>query len=73
MTKKAVFGDNHFKDLTKEEFAQKYLTGYTGPRAEEVPGHRLLRTDEAMERRLREEIEKTRGRSSTVGRRRYDL
>lgn len=34
MTKKAVFGDNHFKDLTKEEFAQKYLTGYTGPRAE---------------------------------------
>ena len=73
MTKKSVFGDNHFKDLTKEEFAQKYLTGYTGPRAEEVPGHRLLRTDEAMERKLREGIEKTRGRSSTVGRRRKSV
>jgi len=27
-----VFGDNHLKDLTKEEFRQKYLTGYKGPR-----------------------------------------
>jgi len=73
MTGKAVFGDNHFKDLTKEEFAQKYLTGYTGPRAEEVPKHRLHRTDEAMERKLREEIKKSRSSSSMVGRRRKSV
>ena len=73
MTGKAVFGDNHFKDLTKEEFAQKFPTGYTGPRAEEVPKHRLHRTDEAMERKLREEIKKARGTSSVVGRRRKSV
>ena len=27
MTKKSVFGDNHFKDLAKEEFAQKIAEG----------------------------------------------
>lgn len=30
-TQKHVFGSNHFKDLSPEEFRTKYLTGYGGP------------------------------------------
>lgn len=44
MTEKQVFGSNHFKDLTAEEFQSKYLTGYTAPREdEELQGQRKLR------------------------------
>jgi len=32
VTQKHVFGTNHFKDLTSEEFRSQYLTGYGGPR-----------------------------------------
>jgi hypothetical protein len=35
LTGKNVFGSNHLKDLTHEEFKARYLTGYTGPRADE--------------------------------------
>ena len=34
MTGKAVFGHNLFSDLEPEEFQNKFLTGYHGPRAE---------------------------------------
>jgi Cathepsin propeptide inhibitor domain (I29) len=37
MTGKAVFGSNHFKDLTQEEFMAQQLTGYTGPRTDQEP------------------------------------
>jgi Cathepsin propeptide inhibitor domain (I29) len=37
MTGKAVFGSNHFKDLTQEEFMAQHLTGYTGPRTDLEP------------------------------------
>eukprot|EP00980_Cylindrotheca_fusiformis_P008913 scaffold1900_cov123-Cylindrotheca_fusiformis.AAC.39 len=36
LTKKAMFGSNHLKDLTPEEFRGKYLTGYNGPRTDEI-------------------------------------
>jgi hypothetical protein len=45
MMKQQVFGSNHFKDLTAEEFQSKYLTGYSGPRADEIPARKLLRSD----------------------------
>lgn len=51
LTGKKVFGDNHLKDLTRDEFKAKYLTGYTGPRAEHVPKEKLIRTDQAMARK----------------------
>ena len=41
MTKQPVFGDNAFKDLTKDEFRQKYLTGYTGPHTDQLSQRRL--------------------------------
>ena len=46
LTGKAVFGSNHFKDLTPEEFRNKHLTGYTGPKTDELNEHkrRKLRT-----------------------------
>ena len=37
MTKQPVFGSNHFKDLTTEEFQNQYLTGYKGPRTDQLP------------------------------------
>ena len=40
---KPVFGSNHFKDLTPEEFKAKYLTGYNGPNTDEL-SKRNLRT-----------------------------
>jgi hypothetical protein len=36
MTGKPVFGSNHFKDLTTEEFKAKYLTGYKGPHTDRL-------------------------------------
>ncbi len=46
LTGKKVFGSNHFKDLTHEEFKAKYLTGYAGPKTDEMDNHkrRQLRT-----------------------------
>ena len=46
MMKQQVFGSNHFKDLTAEEFQSKYLTGYSGPKADEIPSRKLLRSDQ---------------------------
>ena len=47
MTGKAVFGSNHFKDLTPQEFQSKYLTGYTGPHTDKLPkDRRRLRSDQ---------------------------
>jgi hypothetical protein len=37
LTKQPVFGSNHFKDLTREEFKSMYLTGYTGPTKDQEP------------------------------------
>jgi len=45
LTGKAVFGSNHFKDLSQEEFKSKYLTGYTGPHTDQMK-RRKLRSDE---------------------------
>lgn len=47
VTGKPVFGSNHLKDLTPEEFRSKYLTGYTGPRTDELSNNRRqLRSDQ---------------------------
>lgn len=47
MSGKTVFGSNHLKDLTPEEFRSKYLTGYTGPRTDELSNQRRqLRSDQ---------------------------
>lgn len=43
LTKQHVFGSTPFKDLTQEEFKMKYLTGYKGPRAEELEQHHQSR------------------------------
>jgi len=43
MTKQSVFGSNHFKDLSTEEFQAKYLTGYTGPTVANIDHKRSLR------------------------------
>jgi len=53
LTKQHVFGSNHFKDLSPEEFKTKYLTGYKGMRTDELdkdpetlpPALRKLRKD----------------------------
>ncbi|KAL3944099.1 MAG: hypothetical protein SGBAC_001830 [Bacillariaceae sp.] len=36
MTKSEVFGSNHLADLSPEEFVGKFLTGYKGPRTDEI-------------------------------------
>ena len=36
LTKLPVFGSNAFKDLTPEEFQSNYLTGYKGPKTDEL-------------------------------------
>ena len=36
LTNKPVFGSNMFKDLSTEEFKAKYLTGYNGPKTDEL-------------------------------------
>ena len=39
LTQQPVFGDNHFKDLSHEEFKAQFLTGYTGPTADALAKH----------------------------------
>jgi len=48
-----IFGDNHFKDLTQEEFKAQFMAGYNGPHTNELQGeHRNIeRTDEVLRRR----------------------
>ena len=47
MTGQAVFGSNHFKDLSPEEFQSQYLTGYTGPHTDKMRHDaRNLRSDQ---------------------------
>lgn len=41
LTKQPVFGSNHFKDLSPEEFKTLYLTGYNPPRQEELEKRQL--------------------------------
>ena len=36
LTKTPVFGSNLFKDLSPEEFQSRYLTGYKGPRTDQI-------------------------------------
>lgn len=36
MTKQPVFGSNMFKDLSPQEFKDTYLTGYKGPKTDEM-------------------------------------
>ena len=36
LTKQPVFGSNHLKDLTSDEFKSKYLTAYKGPKTDEI-------------------------------------
>jgi hypothetical protein len=36
LSKQPVFGSNHFKDLTTEEFKSQYLTGYKGPHTDHL-------------------------------------
>ena len=36
LTKQPVFGHNHYSDLTPEEFQSQFLTGYTGPKHDEL-------------------------------------
>lgn len=36
LTKQNVFGSNLFKDLSPEEFKSRYLTGYKGPKTDEL-------------------------------------
>jgi len=51
LTKQDVFGDNHFKDLTTEEFKERYLTGYKGPHAEEFEEAPILGANNRYVRR----------------------
>ena len=37
LTKQEVFGSNGFKDLSPEEFKSKFLTGYKGPKTDDIP------------------------------------
>jgi len=47
LTGQAVFGSNHFKDLSPEEFQSQYLTGYTGPHTDNLgKDRRKLRSDQ---------------------------
>ena len=50
LTGKEVFGSNHFKDLTQEEFKAKYLTGYKGPKTDKLSQNkrRQLRTSDEL-------------------------
>ena len=36
MTKQPVFRSNHLKDLSPEEFKSKFLTGYKGPKTDDI-------------------------------------
>lgn len=60
LTSKQVFGDNHFKDLTSEEWQARYLTGYGGPRTDKLPKQHRDR------RRIDEAVPRDRRRTSTA-------
>jgi hypothetical protein len=44
MTKETVFGSNHLKDLSPEEFKSSFLTGYKGPLTDELANHKKLQS-----------------------------
>lgn len=44
MTKQHVFGSNHLKDLSPEEFKSSFLTGYKGPLTDELENHKKLQS-----------------------------
>jgi hypothetical protein len=44
MTKQPVFGSNHLKDLSPQEFKSSHLTGYKGPRTDELENHKKLQS-----------------------------
>jgi hypothetical protein len=44
LTKQPVFGSNHFKDLSPDEFKAKYLTGYNPPRQDELDRRELQKS-----------------------------
>jgi len=46
MTNQAVFGSNHFKDLSPEEFRSMYLPGYKHPETSKVRHRRTLGADQ---------------------------
>ena len=48
MTRQSVFGSNHFKDLTPEEFKEQYLTGYKGPRTDELEKLRVKKQSQKV-------------------------
>eukprot|EP00542_Grammatophora_oceanica_P012081 CAMPEP_0194030554 /NCGR_PEP_ID=MMETSP0009_2-20130614/3992_1 /TAXON_ID=210454 /ORGANISM="Grammatophora oceanica, Strain CCMP 410" /LENGTH=766 /DNA_ID=CAMNT_0038670519 /DNA_START=108 /DNA_END=2408 /DNA_ORIENTATION=- len=57
MTKQAVFGSNKFKDLTSQEFQARYLTGYNGPKTDQMkqqPPHR--RTTQQQKETARDDL-----------------
>ena len=57
LTGKAVFGHNLFSDLDPEEFQDRYLTGYRGPRIDDSEG-RPYSADKNVGRRYKlEEME----------------
>lgn len=57
LTGKAVFGHNLFSDLDPEEFQDRYLTGYRGPRIDDSEG-RPYSADKNVGRRFKlEEME----------------
>jgi len=53
LTGNDVFGSNHFKDLSPEEFQSKYLTGYSGPHTDQMPSNnrRQLRSDQHVSKK----------------------
>ena len=59
MTGDAVFGSNHFKDLTPQEFQSKYLTGYTGPHTDKMPTQHKRKVRRSDQLKAAEDILKT--------------
>lgn len=58
LTKQPVFGSNHFKDLTTEEFQAKYLTGYKGPHTDHLDKlKRIQHAKHEKHRRVRSSVE----------------
>jgi C1A family cysteine protease len=54
MTKQPVFGSNLFKDLTPEEFQSRYLTGYHGPKTDELQGLKNTAQQHAHHTKMRQ-------------------
>jgi hypothetical protein len=51
LTKQHVFGSNHFKDLSPEEFQAKYLTGYKGAYTDDLERRKLELPEEILQLR----------------------